>query len=44
MFKNMKIATRLHVGFAGVVLLVIMLGMAAFVNLSEMSGQAEQLR
>jgi methyl-accepting chemotaxis protein len=37
MFKQMKIETRLHVGFGAVVLLVIMLGGAAFVNLSALS-------
>ena len=42
MFKYMKIETRLHVGFTGIVLLVIMLGGAAFVNLSAMNSHWQE--
>jgi methyl-accepting chemotaxis protein len=34
MFKQMKMETRLHAGFGGIVLLVIALGAVAFANLS----------
>jgi len=34
MFKQMKMETRLHAGFGGIVILVILLGVIAFSNLS----------
>lgn len=34
MFKRMKMETRLHAGFGGIVLLVILLGVIAFAKLT----------
>jgi len=36
MFKQMKMETRLHAGFGGIVLLVILLGVVAFAKLSSL--------
>jgi methyl-accepting chemotaxis protein len=42
MLKNMKMETRLHVGFGAVVLLAIILGLIAFANLSSMNGHWQE--
>ena len=39
MFKQMKMETRLHAGFGGIVLLVVLLGVIAFAKLSSLHGR-----
>lgn len=46
MFKQMKMETRLHAGFGGIVMLVILLGAIAFANLGSLQahwGEFEQV-
>ena len=42
MFKQMKMETRLHVGFGGIVMLVILLGLIAFSNLTAMNNHWQE--
>ncbi len=39
MLKRMKMETRLHFGMGGIVMLVVLLGLTAFVNLTALHGQ-----
>jgi methyl-accepting chemotaxis protein len=42
MLKNMKMETRLHIGFASVVALALLLGLVAVINLSGMNGHWQE--